>query len=150
VHEGVRGRAATARASEALAAVQIADPARRLAQYSHELSGGMRQRVMIALALLCGPSLLVSDEPTTALDVTVQAQILRLLGELRRERGLAIVLISHDLGVVAHLCDRVIVMREGRVVEQGDVDAIFHQPSHPYTRILHRAAPRLDAPHVAS
>jgi oligopeptide transport system ATP-binding protein len=146
VHEGVRGRAARARALDMLEAVQIAEAPRRLAQYPHELSGGMRQRALIAMSLLCRPSLLVADEPTTALDVTVQAQVLALLESLRESFGLAIVLISHDLGVVARLCERVVVMYAGRAVEHGSAEQIFHAPGHPYTEALLRAAPRLDAP----
>jgi oligopeptide/dipeptide ABC transporter ATP-binding protein len=146
VHEGLRGRAARARAIAMLDAVQIADAPRRLAQYPHELSGGMRQRALIAMSLLGRPALLVADEPTTALDVTVQAGLLALLESLRESFGLAIVLISHDLGVVARMCDRVAVMYAGRVVEQGSADRLFHGARHPYTQALLRAAPRLDAP----
>jgi oligopeptide transport system ATP-binding protein len=112
--------------------------------YPHEFSGGMRQRVMIAMALLCEPALLVADEPTTALDVTVQAQILELLARLKRELGMAIALITHDLGVVAGLCERVMVMYAGRVVETGSIGQIFHAPQHPYTKGLLGSMPRLD------
>jgi oligopeptide/dipeptide ABC transporter ATP-binding protein len=150
VHEGVRGHAARTRALDMLEAVQIADAPRRLGQYPHELSGGMRQRALIAMSLLCRPSLLIADEPTTALDVTVQAQVLALLESLRISFGLAIVLISHDLGVVARLCERVIVMYAGRAVEQGSAEQIFGSPAHPYTEALLRAVPRLDAPRTAS
>jgi oligopeptide transport system ATP-binding protein len=146
VHERVRGRAARERAIVMLEAVQIADAPRRLEQYPHELSGGMRQRALIAMSLLCRPALLIADEPTTALDVTVQAQILALLESLRASFGLAIVLVSHDLGVVARLCDRVVVMYAGRAVEQGSADQIFRAPRHPYTEALLRATPRVDAP----
>jgi oligopeptide/dipeptide ABC transporter ATP-binding protein len=143
---GVRGRAARARAISMLEAVQIADAPRRLAQYPHELSGGMRQRALIAMSLLSRPALLIADEPTTALDVTVQAELLALLESLRESFGVAIVLISHDLGVVARLCDRVVVMYAGRAVEHGSADQLFHDPRHPYTHALLRAAPRLYAP----
>lgn len=149
VHERMRGAAARARAIEALGAVQIADGAARLAQYPHELSGGMRQRVLIAMALLCRPALLLADEPTTALDVTVQAQVLALLDTLRESHGLAIVLVSHDLGVIARTCRSVVVMYAGRVVEQGPVEQVLRSPSHPYTEALLLAAPRLDAPREA-
>jgi oligopeptide/dipeptide ABC transporter ATP-binding protein len=144
VHENLRGAAARARALDALAAVRIADAASRLSQYPHELSGGMRQRALIALALLCGPRLLIADEPTTALDVTVQADLLALLESLRRTLGLALVVVSHDLGVVARICDRVVVMYGGRPVEEGSADDVFHRPAHPYTRALLRAVPRID------
>lgn len=124
--------------------VRITDPERRLQQYPHELSGGMQQRVMIAMALLARPRLLIADEPTTALDVTVQADISELLRDYQRRYETAIMLITHDLGVVAGLCDRVLVMYAGRVMEYGDVHAIFHQPEHPYTAGLLRSVPRLD------
>ena len=144
----VRGESrdgALARATEALQAVGIDDPARRLAQYPHELSGGQRQRVAIAMALMPGPALLVADEPTTALDVTVQAQLLAVLRRLR-DRGLAIVLVSHDLGVVAGLADRVAVMYAGEIVELAPVEALYASPRHPYTAGLLASMPRLDAP----
>ncbi len=140
-HLSLSGAAARTRAGELLAAVGIPDPARRLDQHPHEFSGGMRQRVMIAMAISCEPSLLIADEPTTALDVTVQAQILDLLGELQARLGLAILLITHDLGVVAGLCHRVAVMYAGRVVETGEVDALFSAPAHPYTQGLLRSTP---------
>jgi oligopeptide transport system ATP-binding protein len=127
-----------------LEAVKIPEAARRIDRYPHEFSGGMRQRVMIAMALLCEPEVLIADEPTTALDVTVQAQILDLLRELQRDFGTAIVLITHDLGVVAGLCDQVMVLYGGRVMEQGSAQDIFYQPTHPYTRGLLGAVPRLD------
>jgi oligopeptide transport system ATP-binding protein len=124
-----------------LEAVGISDPAKRLRQYPHEFSGGMRQRVMIAMALIARPELLIADEPTTALDVTVQAQILDLIRRLQRELGMAVIFISHDLAVVAGLCDRVLVMYAGRVVESADVRSLFRQPRHPYTRALQRSIP---------
>ncbi|HXG84051.1 MAG TPA: ABC transporter ATP-binding protein [Pyrinomonadaceae bacterium] len=130
-------------AIEALKEVSIPDAARRARDYPHQLSGGMRQRVMIAMALACNPELLIADEPTTALDVTIQAQILELLDELRKTRKLAILLITHDLGVVAEVADRVCVMYTGRVVEESDVDEIFAAPKHPYTQGLLRSVPKL-------
>ena len=151
-HQGLSRRAARAGALQALDAVKIPDAARRIGMYPHEFSGGMRQRVMIAMALLCKPDVLVADEPTTALDVTVQAQIISLLRDLQRDNGTAIVMITHDLGVVAGLCDKVIVLYGGRVMEQGTADCIFYQPTHPYTIGLLRAVPRLeltDTPLVA-
>jgi oligopeptide transport system ATP-binding protein len=126
-----------------LEAVRIPDAQQRLHQYPHECSGGMRQRALIAMALACEPALLVADEPTTALDVTVQAQILQLLAELRERYGLALLLISHDLGVVAQLCRRVLVMQRGAVVEQGAVDAVLGAPRHPFTRELVSLRPQL-------
>lgn len=137
---------AWARALELLQHVQVTDAARRLRQYPHELSGGMRQRVMIAMALACDPAVLIADEPTTALDVTVQAQILALLASLKRERGMALVLVTHDLGVVAGVADRVVVMYGGRVVESGPVAPMLRAPRHPYTRALLRSMPRIDDP----
>ncbi|MFM2106075.1 MAG: hypothetical protein RL338_1107 [Chloroflexota bacterium] len=136
VHRNMKGRAARSRALELLQTVGIPDPERRLAAYPHELSGGMAQRVMIAMALACEPELLIADEPTTALDVTIQAQILDLMRRLREETGTAIILITHDLGVVAEMCDRVAVMYAGEIVEQTDVHRLFSSPSHPYTRGL--------------
>ena len=124
--------------------VGIPSPERRLREYPHQLSGGMRQRVMIAMALACNPEILIADEPTTALDVTIQAQVLRLMTDLRDSLDTAIILITHDLGVVAELCDRVLVMYAARVVEQGSVDDIFHRPAHPYTKALLRSLPRLE------
>ena len=144
LHKGMGRRQAIGRAIELLDAVKIPDAARRIGMYPHEFSGGMRQRVMIAMALLCEPELLIADEPTTALDVTVQAQILALLRELQRDFGTAIVLITHDLGVVAGICDRVMVMYGGRVMEYAASDDIFYWPSHPYTIGLLGALPRLD------
>jgi oligopeptide transport system ATP-binding protein len=142
-HKGLDRQVARAQALRTLDAVKIPDAARRLDHYPHEFSGGMRQRVMIAMALLCEPELLIADEPTTALDVTVQAQILALLRELQRERGTAIIMITHDLGVVAGLCDEVMVMYGGRVMEHASADDLFARPSHPYTRGLLAAIPRL-------
>ena len=115
-------------------------------EYPHQLSGGMRQRVMIAIALLCKPEILIADEPTTALDVTIQAQILQLLKDLQQETGMAIIFITHDLGVIAELCDRVLVMYGGRIIEQADIYTLFDKPSHPYTRGLLNAIPRLEKP----
>ncbi len=143
LHEDVSRREARARARELVAKVGIPDPDSRLDAYPHELSGGMRQRVMIAMALSCSPELLIADEPTTALDVTIQAQILDLLDELRRERGMSVLFITHDLGVIAELADRVIVMYAGRVVEAADTRELFADPRHPYTRGLLRCVPRL-------
>ncbi len=147
VHRGLAAAPARARARAMLAQVGIAEPDRRLAQYPHELSGGMRQRVMIAMALLADPALIIADEPTTALDVTIQAQILELFRELEaRATRTALVLITHDLGVIAGLCERVVVMYGGRIVETGSQRQIFYQPRHPYTRGLLAALPRLDSP----
>ena len=143
-HLGLSQAGARARAAELLAAVGISNPRARLDRHPHEFSGGMRQRVMIAMAIACEPALLIADEPTTALDVTVQAQILDLLAELQARLGLAIVLITHDLGIVAGLCHRVAVMYAGHVVETGAVDAIFAAPAHPYTQGLLRSTPQLD------
>ena len=146
LHEGLKGDEADARCIEWLEQVRIPEAARRMEQFPHELSGGMRQRVMIALAMLCNPELLLADEPTTALDVTVQAQVLELMDELKRERGTGIVLITHDMGVVARMCDRVLVMRHGEVVERGSIDDIFYNPQHDYTKMLLDAVPRIDEP----
>jgi oligopeptide transport system ATP-binding protein len=143
-HQGISEQEARQRSLELLDLVGIPAAARRIDLYPHEFSGGMRQRVMIAIALLCRPALLIADEPTTALDVTVQAQILELLQQLRREIGMAIVLITHDLGVVAGLCERVLVMYAGRIVEDGPVLPIFAEPQHPYTLGLLGSMPRLD------
>jgi peptide/nickel transport system ATP-binding protein len=143
-HMGVSWSAARERACEMLDLVRIADPRRRLDEYPHQLSGGMRQRVMIAMALSCDPQVLIADEPTTALDVTIQAQILDLMLELKEKTGTAIVLITHDLGVVAETTERVVVMYAGRKVEEAPVEALFESPLHPYTRGLMRAIPRLD------
>jgi peptide/nickel transport system ATP-binding protein len=141
VHGLARGRAARARAIELLEAVRVPEPARRADEYPHQLSGGLRQRALIAAALACRPRLLIADEPTTALDVTIQAQILDLLRDLRRDLDLALLLITHDLGVVAHQADRVVVMYAGRIVEQAPVRTLFREPLHPYTRGLLRSMP---------
>jgi len=143
-HKGMSRRDARTEAVRMLDAVHIPDARNRIDRYPHEFSGGMRQRVMIAMSLLCRPQVLIADEPTTALDVTVQAQILRLLDEIRREFRTAVVLITHDLGVVAGVCERVIVMYGGRVMESGTLHHIFHQSRHPYTRGLLASVPRLD------
>jgi oligopeptide/dipeptide ABC transporter ATP-binding protein len=132
------------RSIEALRLVGIADPERRIDDYPHQLSGGMRQRVMIAMALACKPRLLIADEPTTALDVTIQAQILELMKELTRQLGVAMIVITHNLGVVARYADRVNVMYAGRIVESGDAEQIYHSPKHPYTLALLRSVPRMD------
>ncbi len=144
-HKGVDRRTARMQSIRLLDAVKIPEAARRVDMYPHEFSGGMRQRVMTAMALLCEPELLVADEPTTALDVTVQAQILALLRELQRDFGTAIIMITHDLGVVAGLCDQVMVLYGGRVMEQGSAHHIFGTPTHPYTRGLLQAIPRMDS-----
>jgi oligopeptide/dipeptide ABC transporter ATP-binding protein len=144
LHLGMKARQAWDKAVALLAQVKIPDAEKRARQYPHQLSGGMRQRAMIAMALLCEPQLLIADEPTTALDVTIQAQILELLLELRRERGLSILLITHDLGVVASTCDRVLVMYAGRIVESASARALFSAPHHPYTLALLSSVPRAD------
>jgi peptide/nickel transport system ATP-binding protein len=143
-HKGMSAAAAAEKVHELLALVRIADAERRAREYPHRLSGGMRQRVMIAMALACDPEVLIADEPTTALDVTIQAQILELLGELRERLGSAVVLITHDLGVVAENADRVVVMYAGRKVEEAAVTELFERPSHPYTLGLLRSVPRID------
>lgn len=136
---------ARGRAIELLTLVGINEPEKRLKQYPHELSGGMRQRVMIAIALACEPKLLIADEPTTALDVTIQAQILELMMELREKLGMAIIMITHDLGIVASMCEKIAVMYAGRIVEYGTTDDIFYNPKHEYTKGLIKSIPRLDA-----
>ncbi len=141
LHRGMKRKAARERALELMRMVGIPDPARRLKNYPHEMSGGMAQRVMIAIALACEPELLIADEPTTALDVTIQAQILDLMRNLQQETGTAIILITHDLGVVAEMCDRVAVMYAGEIVEQTDVRTLFASPMHPYTQGLIGAVP---------
>ena len=143
-HQGLKRDEARAHAIEMLRAVRIPDPEERIRQYPHEYSGGMRQRVMIAMGLLCQPELLIADEPSTALDVTVQAQISQLIRELREQTSMSIIMITHDLAVVADLCDRVIVMYAGEAVECGSSEQIFYAPQHPYTQGLLASVPRLD------
>jgi len=145
-HLGLSLEAAKKRAVELLTKVGIADPERRLDQYPHHLSGGMRQRVMIALALSCDPKLIIADEPTTALDVTIQAQILELMKELTRELGVALIVITHNLGIVARYADRVNVMYAGKMIEMGQAKQIYHDPLHPYTLGLLASVPRMDQP----
>jgi oligopeptide/dipeptide ABC transporter ATP-binding protein len=149
LHRRLNRRQAREAAVEAMREVSIPDPARRADDYPHQLSGGMRQRVMIAMALACDPRLLIADEPTTALDVTIQAQILELIDGLRRTRNLAVLLITHDLGVVAEVADRVAVMYTGRIVEESPVGELFARPKHPYTEGLLRSVPKLTEAHVA-
>ncbi|GGU97501.1 peptide ABC transporter ATP-binding protein [Kitasatospora herbaricolor] len=146
VHFKASRRAGRRRAVEMLAEVGIPEPARRVDEYPHQFSGGMRQRVMIAMALACEPDLLIADEPTTALDVTVQAQILDLIARIQQDRGLGVVMITHDLGVVARVAHEVLVMYGGRAAEQAPVDQLFSHPAHPYTRGLLDSLPRLDDP----
>ena len=142
-HMGASTSAARARAVEMLSLVRIPEPERRAREFPHQLSGGMRQRVMIAMALACDPKVLIADEPTTALDVTIQAQVLELIRQLQRELGTAVILITHDLGVVAETCDRVIVMYAGRKIEEAPVKEVFANPLHPYTQGLLTSVPRL-------
>ena len=144
LHKGMGKTEAIAESVKMLDAVRIPDAKNRVRMYPHEFSGGMRQRVMIAMSLLCRPRLLIADEPTTALDVTVQAQIMQLLGDIREEFGTAIILITHDLGVVAGFCDRTLVLYGGQIMEEGPTKALFDAPSHPYTKGLLKAVPRLD------
>lgn len=144
LHQKVSKKIAAQKAVEMLRLVGIPTPEKRAHEYPHQLSGGMRQRVMIAMALSCNPKLLIADEPTTALDVTIQAQILELMKKLKRETGTAIMLITHDLGVVAEMCERVIVMYAGKIVEQADVRPLFHNPLHPYTEGLLRSIPSIN------
>jgi len=144
LHQGLGRRAALERATEMLALVQIPNPTRRVHDYPHHFSGGMRQRVMIAMALSCNPKLLIADEPTTALDVTIQAQILDLIRRLQQELGMGVVMITHDLGVVAECCDRVIVMYAGLKVEEASVTELFDRPLHPYTRALMASMPSMN------
>jgi oligopeptide/dipeptide ABC transporter ATP-binding protein len=146
LHRDVDKREAIERSVALLAKVGIPSPQIRINEYPHQLSGGMRQRVVIAMALACDPSLLIADEPTTALDVTIQAQILELMLSLQRELGMAIVLITHDLGVIAQVCDEVVVMYAGQIAERGSVEALFRRPAHPYTRGLLASIPRLSTP----
>lgn len=148
LHRKLDRKAAWAAAIDAMKEVSIPSPERRASDYPHQLSGGMRQRVMIAMALACDPELLIADEPTTALDVTIQAQILELLDELRRTRKLAVLLITHDLGVVAETADRVCVMYTGKIVEESGVAELFEKPKHPYTQGLLRSVPKLTARHI--
>jgi peptide/nickel transport system ATP-binding protein len=145
LHEGIGRRAALERAVDMLRLVHIPNPERRVRDYPHQFSGGMRQRVVIAMALSCNPALLIADEPTTALDVTIQAQILELLAELKSRLGMAVILITHAMGVVAETVQRVAVMYAGKVVEEAPVEQLFAQPSHPYTQGLIRSIPRIDA-----
>lgn len=146
LHQGLSQTKAMKRAIEMLGLVGVSVPSRRVREYPFQLSGGMRQRVMIAMALACKPRLLIADEPTTALDVTIQAQILELMKSLKKELGMAIMLITHDLGVVAEMSQRVVVMYAGRVVEEADVKSLFDEPLHPYTEGLLRSIPRLNRP----
>jgi oligopeptide/dipeptide ABC transporter ATP-binding protein len=148
-HFGMSREDADKRAIELLGLVGIAEPERRLVQYPHHFSGGMRQRVMIAMALACDPKLIIADEPTTALDVTIQAQILELMKNLTREMGVAMIIITHNLGVVARYADRVNVMYAGKIVESGTAKEIYHNPRHPYTLALLKSVPRLDLPRGA-
>ncbi|NGX62136.1 MAG: Oligopeptide transport ATP-binding protein OppD [Chlamydiae bacterium] len=143
-HLGLNLRNARCQALQMLNLVGINDPEKRMEQYPHELSGGMRQRICISLALACQPKLLIADEPTTALDVTIQAQILELMQAIQKKMGTSIILITHDLGIVAGMCDRVLVMYGGKVIEQGTVEEIYYSPKHPYTKGLLASVPRLD------
>ena len=149
IHLGMTAAQARERAAELLGMVGIPDPARRLTQYPHQFSGGMRQRMMIAMALACNPSLILADEPTTALDVTIQAQILELMKDLSRRLGVAMLIITHNLGVVARYADRVNVMYAGRIVERGSARELYAEPRHPYTLGLLKSVPRLDEPRRA-
>jgi peptide/nickel transport system ATP-binding protein/oligopeptide transport system ATP-binding protein len=144
LHQGLKKEEARRKAIESLKTVRFPDPEKRVDDYPHELSGGMRQRAMIAMALSCNPALLIADEPTTALDVTIQAQILRLIEELQKEFHTAVILITHDLGVIARMCDNVALMYAGYVMEYADVHTFFHEPLHPYAKALMKSIPRLD------
>jgi oligopeptide/dipeptide ABC transporter ATP-binding protein len=148
-HMGIVGEEAKERSVELLGLVGISEPERRLVQYPHHLSGGMRQRVMIAMALACNPKLIIADEPTTALDVTIQAQILELMKNLTRDLGVALIVITHNLGVVARYADRVNVMYAGKIIESGTAEDIYHSPRHPYTLALLKSVPRMDLPRQA-
>jgi len=143
IHQGSDRKASMARAREMFDLVRIPEADKRIGQYPHEMSGGMRQRIMIAIGLCCGPRLLIADEPTTALDVTIQAQILGLIKQLQVETGTAMMLITHDMGVIAEVADRVVVMNQAKIVEQGPVEQIFHSPRESYTRGLLSAVPKL-------
>ncbi|MBN1861502.1 MAG: ABC transporter ATP-binding protein [Candidatus Thermoplasmatota archaeon] len=144
LHQGLKKEEALQKAIESLCTVKFPDPEKRIDDYPHELSGGMRQRVMIAMALSCNPALLIADEPTTALDVTIQAQILKLINELRKKFNTAVLLITHDLGVIAKTCDNVALMYAGYMVEYTDVHTFFHKPMHPYAQALLKSIPRID------
>ncbi|MEA1964361.1 MAG: ABC transporter ATP-binding protein [Candidatus Aerophobetes bacterium] len=144
LHQGLKKEEAREKAIEALKIVGMPDAEKRINNYPHELSGGMRQRAMIAMALSCNPTLLIADEPTTALDVTIQAQILRLINELKEKFGASVMLITHDLGVIAEMCDYVAVMYAGHIIEYTDIDTLFRNPLHPYTKGLNKSIPRLD------
>ena len=148
LHTNRNRQEAESRAVEMLRLVGISEPQKRIHQYAFELSGGMRQRVMIAMALACEPDILIADEPTTALDVTIQAQILELMQSLQKKMGMAIIMITHDLGVIADMCDEIIVMYAGRICERGTADEIFYNPRHEYTKGLLRSIPRLDTGHT--
>jgi len=148
LHTDRNRKQAHERAIEMLTLVGVNDPQKRIKQYPHELSGGMRQRVMIAMALACEPDILIADEPTTALDVTIQAQILELMQDLQKKLGMAIIIITHDLGVIADMCDEIIVMYAGRVCERGTADEIFYNPKHEYTKGLMRSIPKLGMGHI--
>ena len=144
LHTDRRGKAAEERAVEMLTLVGVNEPEKRVKQYPYQLSGGMRQRVMIAMALACEPDILIADEPTTALDVTIQAQILELMQKLQKKLGMAIIMVTHDLGVIADMCDEIIVMYGGRVCERGTAEDIFYRPHHEYTKGLLRSIPNVD------
>ncbi len=144
IHQGLSKKEAKAVAIKMLERVGISNPEKRVNQYPHEFSGGMRQRAMIAIALACKPKLLIADEPTTALDVTIQAQIIKLMNELRKELDTSIILITHDLGVVAEMCQRIVVMYAGQIIEEGSAEEIFKKPNHPYTKALLESVPRME------
>ena len=144
LHQGLKGAAAKEKTLEYLRDVGISDPEKRFKQYPHEFSGGMRQRVVIAIAVACSPKILICDEPTTALDVTIQAQILELMQDLRKKLGMSIIMITHDLGVVASMCEKIAVMYAGHIVEYGTTDEIFYQPGHEYTKGLINSIPKLN------